>query len=113
MWPGTLARMVLLAAKAANRLAIDAVFTDIANLDGLAAEADAAAASGFDFKACIHPTQAPVIRRAFRPTAAEIERAQRIIAAAIGGGAVALDGQMIDAPLIRQAEAVLRAAESR
>ncbi len=90
--------VVLLAAKAADRLAIDAVFTDIANLDGLAAEADAAAGSGFDFKACIHPSQAPVVRRAFRPTAAEIERAQRIIAAATGTGAVALDGQMIDAP---------------
>ena len=105
--------VVLLAAKAANRLAIDAVFTDITNLDGLADEADDAAGSGFDFKACIHPTQAPVVRRAFRPTAAEIERAQRIIAAATGTGAVALDGQMIDAPAMRQAEAVLRAAEPR
>ena len=82
---------------------------------GLAAEAQDAAASGFALKACIHPTQAAVVRRAFQPGKAQVAWARRVLAAARDSGdgdkgAVKLDGQMIDAPLIRQAEAVLAAA---
>jgi len=98
---------VLLAAAAHGRAAIDAVYTDFRDLDGLAAEAQDAAASGFALKACIHPSQVPAVRRAFRPDAAEVAWAERVMAAARSGGAVAVDGQMIDGPLIRQAEAIL------
>ncbi|HEY6494367.1 MAG TPA: CoA ester lyase [Trebonia sp.] len=98
---------VLLAAKAHGRVAIDAVCTDIRDLDRLAAEAEDAAASGFSLKACIHPSQVPVVRTAFRADEAQVAWAKRVIAAARDGGVVAVDGQMIDTPLIRQAEAIL------
>ena len=113
---------VLLAAAARGRPAIDAVYVNIPDLDGLAAEAQDAAASGFALKACVHPTQVPVVRRAFQADEAQVAWARRVLdAAATGsttgdsatggsataGGAVKVDGQMIDAPLIRQAEAIL------
>jgi citrate lyase subunit beta/citryl-CoA lyase len=104
----------LLAATAHGKLAVDAVYTAIADLDGLAAEARDAAASGFALKACIHPTQAAVVREAFRPDAEQVAWARRVLQAARhggqDGGAVKLDGQMIDAPVIRQAEAILVSA---
>ena len=98
---------VLLAAAARGRPAIDAVYVDIPDLDGLAAEAEDAAASGFALKACVHPSQVPVVRRAFRAGEAQVAWARRVLDAAAAGGAVKVDGQMIDAPLIRQAEAIL------
>jgi citrate lyase subunit beta/citryl-CoA lyase len=98
---------VLLAAAAHGRPAIDSVYTNIADLDGLSAEAQDAASSGFALKACIHPSQVPVVRAAFRADEAQAEWAKRVLAAARDGGAIAVDGQMIDAPLIRQAEAII------
>jgi citrate lyase subunit beta / citryl-CoA lyase len=98
---------VLLAAAARGRPAIDAVYTNIGDLHGLAAEAEDAAASGFALKACIHPSQVPVVRKAFRADPAQVAWARRVLAAARDGGAIAVDGQMIDAPLIRQAESIL------
>jgi citrate lyase subunit beta/citryl-CoA lyase len=98
---------VLLAAAAHGRAAIDAVYTDYHDLDGLTAEARDAAASGFALKACIHPSQVPAVRDAFRPDAAQVAWAERVLAAAQGGGVVAVDGQMIDGPLFRQAESIL------
>jgi citrate lyase subunit beta/citryl-CoA lyase len=102
----------LLAASAHGRPAIDSVYVDIPDLDGLAAESQDAAASGFALKACIHPSQVAVIRKAFRADEAQVAWARRVLAAARDAsahdkGAIKVDGQMIDAPLIRQAEAVL------
>jgi citrate lyase subunit beta / citryl-CoA lyase len=95
---------VLLAAAVAGRTAIDSVYLDIADLDGLAAESADAVESGFAAKACIHPSQVDVVRRAFRPSAAEVSQARRILAAAAGErGVFALDGQMVDEPVLRQA----------
>ena len=106
---------MLLAAAAHGKQAIDSVYVNIPDLDGLAAEAEDAAASGFALKACIHPSQVAVVRRAFQPGAAQVAWARRVLAAARDAsagvrGAVKVDGQMIDAPLIRQAEAVLASA---
>ena len=103
---------VLLAASARGRPAIDSVYVNIPDLDGLAAEAEDAAASGFRLKACVHPSQVPVVRKAFRADEAQIAWARRVLAAARDAGAqdkgaIKIDGQMIDAPLIRQAEAIL------
>jgi citrate lyase subunit beta/citryl-CoA lyase len=98
---------VLLAASACGRLAVDSAWTNISDLDGLAMEAEDAAASGFALKACIHPSQVPVVRAAFRADEARVFWAKRVLAAAGEGGAVAVDGQMIDAPLIRQAESIM------
>jgi citrate lyase subunit beta/citryl-CoA lyase len=103
---------VLLAACAYRRPAIDSVYVNIPDLDGLAAEAEDAAASGFRLKACVHPSQVPVVRKAFRADEAQVAWARRVLAAAQDAsaqdkGAIKIDGQMIDAPLIRQAEAIL------
>jgi citrate lyase subunit beta/citryl-CoA lyase len=59
---------------------------------------------------CIHPRQVPIVRAAFRPTDAEVTWAQRVVEAAVAGGVVAVDGRMVDEPLIRQARRVLDAA---
>jgi citrate lyase subunit beta/citryl-CoA lyase len=101
---------VLLAAAAYGRVAVDSVYLDIGDLDGLAAESDDAAASGFGAKACIHPSQAAVVRASFRPDDSQVELAHRIVAAASQGGVTTVDGRMIDAPLLRQAQATLTAA---
>jgi citrate lyase subunit beta/citryl-CoA lyase len=103
---------VLLAASAFGKPAIDSVYVNISDLDGLAAESEDAAASGFTLKACIHPSQVAVVRTAFQADEAQVAWARRVLAAAHGAGArdkgaIRVDGQMIDAPLIRQAEAIL------
>jgi len=103
---------VLLAACAHGRPAIDSIYANITDLDGLAAEAEDAAASGFRFKGCIHPSQVAVVRQAFRADEAQVAWARRVLEAARDAGvrykgAVKVDGQMIDAPLIRQAEAII------
>ena len=103
---------VLLAASAYGRAAIDSVYVSIPDLDGLSAEAEDAAASGFTLKGCVHPSQVAVVRKAFRADGAQVAWARRVLAAARDAGAqdkgaIKLDGQMIDAPLIRQAEAIL------
>jgi citrate lyase subunit beta / citryl-CoA lyase len=102
----------LLAASAHGKLAIDSIYVNIPDLDGLAAEAEDAAASGFALKACIHPSQVAVVRKAFQADEAQVAWARRVLAAARDAdaqdkGAIKVDGQMIDAPLIRQAEAIL------
>jgi citrate lyase subunit beta / citryl-CoA lyase len=64
---------------------------------------------GFAATACIHPSHAEVIRRAYAPTDAEIADARRIVdAAREQGGVFRLEGRMVDGPVIRHAEAVLR-----
>jgi citrate lyase subunit beta / citryl-CoA lyase len=103
---------VLLAAAAYGKTAVDSVWVDIPDLDGLAAESQDAAASGFAVKACIHPSQVAVVRQAFQADPAQVAWARRVLqaagAAGAGGpGAIKVDGQMIDAPLIRQAQAIV------
>jgi citrate lyase subunit beta / citryl-CoA lyase len=103
---------VLLAASASGKPAIDSVYVNIPDLDGLAAESEDAAASGFTLKACVHPSQVAVVHTAFQADEAQVAWARRVLAAARGAGArgkgaIKVDGQMIDAPLIRQAEAIL------
>jgi citrate lyase subunit beta/citryl-CoA lyase len=100
---------VLLAAGASGRFAIDAVHLDIGDLEGLEEEARDAVASGFSGTACIHPTQAAVVRRAYRPTEKEISWAHRIVDAAVTAkGVFAFEGQMVDAPLLQHAHTILK-----
>jgi citrate lyase subunit beta/citryl-CoA lyase len=99
---------VVLAAGAHLRVAVDAVFLDIADSDGLAREAEDAAASGFAAKACIHPSQVDVVRRAYLPSADEVAWARRVLKAARrSAGAFSFEGRMVDAPVLRHAEHVL------
>lgn len=100
---------VLLAAGAHGIVAIDAVHLTIDDAEGLLVEATDAVASGFGATACIHPSQVPVIRDAYRPSPEDVARAREIVAASKGSrGVFVVDGRMIDRPLLSQAEATLR-----
>ena len=94
--PFSLARnMLLFGAAAADCQAIDGVWTNIRDLEGLEAECIAARRDGFCGKMAIHPAQVPIINRSFLPTVAEIEHANRIVEAFSlkdGSGAVNIDG---------------------
>ncbi|WP_411720525.1 HpcH/HpaI aldolase/citrate lyase family protein [Mycetocola sp.] len=100
---------VLLAAGANGRAAIDSVYLDIADLDGLAAEVHDAAASGFAATACIHPGQVATIRSGYAPNEIEIAAAEAVLAAAENaGGVFRFEGKMVDEPVLRHARSVLR-----
>ncbi len=100
---------VLLAAGAHNKLRIDAVHLDIQDSEGLRDEVEDAAASGFDGTACIHPGQVEVVRAGYRPSAAELDWARRVLAVQ-KRGVFTFEGQMVDAPVLRHAKALLRRA---
>ncbi|WP_051105574.1 HpcH/HpaI aldolase/citrate lyase family protein [Parafrankia discariae] len=103
---------VLLHAAASGVPAIDTVFLNVADVAGLTAEADEAVASGFVAKACIHPSQAAVVRKAFQPSAEDVTWARRVVAGSEGSAVFLLDGRMIDAPLVAQARQILRRADA-
>lgn len=103
---------VRMAAVEAGIFAYDGAFADLKDLPGLRAEAEMARRLGFRGKSCIHPGQVAVINEVFQPTGAEIAHAERIVAASRAANAAGLavftvDGEMIDAPSVRRAEAVV------
>ncbi|BDU08660.1 CoA ester lyase [Nocardia cyriacigeorgica] len=101
----------LLGAKAHGRLALDSVYLNIADLDGLRAETEDAVAVGFDVKVAIHPSQVPVIRDAYAPTEDELTWARGVLdEAPRHRGVFAYQGRMVDAPVLRHAEQVVRRA---
>ncbi|HYC46157.1 MAG TPA: CoA ester lyase [Burkholderiales bacterium] len=104
--------LCLLGAAAASVLAVDAVYTDFRDSEGLQAEALEGLRSGFGAKAAIHPAQCEVINVAFTPSASDVEWAQRVVAAfeGAGGGVAAIDGKMLDRPHLRSAQRVLARA---
>ena len=106
--------MVRLACAAHGRFAVDSVHIDIADTDGLHAEALDAVNLGYEATACIHPSQVDIVRAAYRPTDDEIRWAEQILGADKDntGGVFQVGGQMIDSPLLGQAEALMRRAES-
>jgi citrate lyase beta subunit len=112
------ARSAVVAAAAAYGLdAIDLVRFDLADPAGLEAECRFGRQLGYAGKMAIHPGQLDVINRAFSPNPDEIARAGRIVSAAAqyqaaGLGAFALDGRMIDAPVVKSAENVLARARA-
>ena len=103
---------VLLAAGAFGKAAVDAVYVNIPDLEGLAVEAADAVASGFSSKACIHPTQAAVVRGAYAPSQADVSAATELLqaAASAGSGVFQYNGRMIDGPILKHAESTIRRA---
>lgn len=98
----------LLAAHALGIGAIDTLWVDLRDVDGCRRSALEARADGFTGKIAIHPAQVAPINEAFTPTADELSRAQRVVAAfAQGAGAVAFEGQMLDIPHLRTARRLL------
>jgi citrate lyase subunit beta/citryl-CoA lyase len=104
--------MVLLAAGAAGRAAIDAVYLDIRDRAGLAKECQMAVSDGFTHKACIHPSQIAVVREGFAPSAVQVEWATALLAEseARRNGVFAFRGGMVDEPVLRQARSILARA---
>lgn len=103
-----------LAAHAHGLMAIDTPNLRIGDDDDLRADIAVARSCGMTGKTCIHPSQLAAVAAAFRPSETEIAWAERVLAAAEhaaeeGKGAVALDGQMIDAPVVARAHRVLAA----
>jgi citrate lyase subunit beta / citryl-CoA lyase len=103
----------VIAAAASGRLAIDGIWPDLRDRAGLKAEALAARRMGFAGKSCIHPDQIAPINEIFSPSDTELEHANRVVAAfdgasAQGLGAVALDGTLLDAPIVERARRTIR-----
>ena len=113
--PFQLARsLCLFGAVAAGVSAVDAVYTDFRDLEGLRAEARAAVVAGFSAKAAIHPGQVQTINEAFTPSAEALREATAIVAAFAqqpGAGAVNIGGRMFDRPHLTAAERVLARAK--
>jgi len=110
--PYRLARtLTLFAARAAGVAPIDAVYANFRDQAGLLKQCREAARDGFTAKMCIHPDQVGPINEAFTPSAEAIARARRIIeafAAAGNPGVLAVNGEMLDAPHLKAAQALLR-----
>jgi citrate lyase subunit beta/citryl-CoA lyase len=101
----------LLTASTFGRVALDAVHLDIRDLEGLREEAEDAAALGFGGTVCIHPSQIPVVREAYRPTEERLDWARRVLTAARSErGVFAFEGQMVDSPVLKHAHMTLRRA---
>lgn len=91
---------------------VDGPETAIADAERLRERTAAARRLGFGGKLCIHPNQVAVVNECFRPTAAEVEWARRVVAASeeAAGGAVAVDGRMVDRPVVLRAQRMLQEA---
>ena len=105
-------QQVVLSAGAAGVDAIDTLVTDIEARDRLASDTEFARGLGYDGKMAIHPAQIPIINDAFTPAPEEVEWAEKVLKAAEtakreGQGVFRVDDEMIDAPLIAQAETIV------
>ncbi|MDA8125948.1 MAG: CoA ester lyase [Deltaproteobacteria bacterium] len=108
--------LLVIAAKAAGVQALDTVFSDFNDMEGLRKDTLAVKQMGFDGRAAIHPSQIEVIHEVFTPTEKEIQAAVNVIRAAEiarkkGSGVAVVKGKMIDKPVIERAEKVICIAE--
>jgi citrate lyase beta subunit len=109
-------QLVLASALADIRPPVDTVFLDFHDEAGLEEECRLALTLGLRGKLCIHPAQLPAVNRVFAPSEAELKWARRVLelheeGLREGRGAVALDGRMIDMPIVKQARRLLAEAE--
>jgi citrate lyase subunit beta/citryl-CoA lyase len=109
--PYRLARVLCLAGAAAAEVpAIDTVYVDFRDEKGFRRECEEACRDGFTGKMAIHPAQVSIINELFRPTAAQVEKAEAIVAAFAanpGAGTIGIDGRMYDRPHLVRARALL------
>ena len=103
---------VAMAARLASVTLVDQVVTNFGDSDRFVREATEARNLGYDGKLCIHPAQVELAHRAFTPSAEEVDRARRLLAAyeesaAAGLAAIDFEGQMVDEPLATQARRLL------
>ena len=107
----------VLAASAADVDAVDTVYTDFEDTAGLREETAFAAELGYDGKMAIHPAQVDPINEAFTPDGDRVEWARKVLAAkeeadAADAGVFRVEGEMVDAPLVAQAERVVERARA-
>ncbi len=103
---------IVIAARATGLRAYDGPTANYRDQDALRESCRLARALGYDGKWCIHPAQIDVVNEVFSPTAEEVERAKKVVAAyeeanAAGSGAIVVDGEMVDAASIRMARDTL------
>jgi len=108
-------KRIVMAAKASHIDVIDTIFPDVNDEEGLRKETEYAKSIGFTGKAVINPRQIEIIHQVYTPTEEEIRKAYRIVKefkinSAAGVGVFAIDGKMIDAPIVTRAEYILRLA---
>jgi len=108
-------KRIVMAAKASHIDVIDTVFPDVNDEEGLRRETEYSKKIGFTGKAVINPRQIEIIHDVYTPTEEEIRKAYRIVKefkinSAAGIGVFAIDGKMIDAPIVTRAEYILRLA---
>jgi citrate lyase subunit beta/citryl-CoA lyase len=109
--------MVVIAARAAEVIAIDTPYNDFRDEDGLIRETTLARQLGFQGKYVIHPSQIEPVNQAFRPSPEEVAEARRVVEAfdeaeAQGFASTSVDGKMIDTPIASRARRLLTVAES-
>lgn len=109
--------MIVHAARAANISAFDTVYSDVNNEEGLRAEVELIHQLGFDGKSVINPRQIPIVNSVYTPQMKEIENAKAVIEAIQlaeknGSGVIALNGKMIDKPVVMRAERVMMLAKA-
>jgi citrate lyase subunit beta/citryl-CoA lyase len=109
---------IVVAAAAARVPAIDGIWADFRDAAGLREDALRGRRLGFSGRQCIHPDQIAVVNEIFSPAEDELEHSRRVVAAfedgvARGLGAVGLDGEMLDAPIVERARRILRSADAR
>ncbi len=109
--------MVALYARLTEVTAVDSVFSDVNDDEGLEQNAKLAKQLGFKGKFLIHPRQIEIVNRVFTPSEKEIEWAKRVVAAyddaeARGEASVAVDGKMVDIPIAERARTLLKLAEA-
>jgi citrate lyase subunit beta / citryl-CoA lyase len=105
---------VLMAARAYDLTALDSVYNAYQDGEGCAREAQQARLLGYDGKTVIHPRQIDIVHKVFRPSEGEIDFAQKVVAAFAtrpGGGAIAIDGEMIEPLHLVQARRILALAK--
>lgn len=109
--------MIVHAARTAGIAALDTVFSDVNDAETLRKETEFIKQLGFDGKSVINPRQIAVVNSVFTPTEAEVEKAKAVIfaieeAEAKGSGVIALNGKMIDKPIVERAQRVIALAKA-
>lgn len=109
--------LVVIAAKSAELDALDTIYSDVNDIEGLIEETILAKRLGFSGKAVIHPKQIKPVHRVFNPSEEEVREAYRVVEAAReaeekGLGVITVNGRMVDTPIINRAERILTYAEN-
>jgi citrate lyase subunit beta/citryl-CoA lyase len=110
--------MLVMAAAAARRIAVDGVFPYLNDRDGLVEDAMRARRLGFAGKSTFNPRQVEAINRVFSPTPEELAHARQVVAAfeeadARGDGSVAVGGQLVDQPVVERARRLLQTLDAQ